>query len=80
MLARVRHFSRTMPAPKPKRDHALTLAAGIAISFLAASHAPSLQALGGPAAILLLAVLTLLGGRVLVLAARALRSPAGARS
>jgi nitrite reductase (NO-forming) len=79
VLARVRHLSRSMPPPKPKRDHALTLAAAIAISFLAASHAPSLQALSGPATILLLAVLSLLGGRVLVLAARALRSPAGAR-
>jgi len=80
VLARVRSFSRAMPTPAPVRDPALTLAAGIGISALAISHIPSLDALGGPASIILLTVLALLSVRVLVLAVRALRLPVGARS
>ena len=77
LLARVRSFSQAMPAPAPLRDIALTLAAGIAISALALSHVRSLDALGGPASIILLTVLALLSARVLVLA---VRLPVGARS
>jgi nitrite reductase (NO-forming) len=80
VLARVRSFSRAMPTPAPVRDPALTLAAGVGISALALSHVPSLDALGGPASIILLTVLALLSVRVLVLAVRALRLPVGARS
>lgn len=80
VLARVRHFSRTVPAPAPVRDAALTLAAGVGITALAASHAPSLDVLGDPATIIVLAALALLGIRVLTLTVRALRPPQGARS
>jgi nitrite reductase (NO-forming) len=80
VLARVRHFNRSMPGPAPMRDRTLTLAAGLSISALAISHAPTLDAMGGPAAIVLLAVLAVLGARVLALAARVLRPPAQART
>ena len=80
VLARVRSFGRTMPSPAPLRDTAVTVAAGIGIGTLAISHAPSLETLGGPASLVVLAVLALLGVRVVALAVRALRSPAGARS
>jgi nitrite reductase (NO-forming) len=80
VLARVRSFSRAMPPPAPLRDTAVTLAAGVGIGALAISHVRSLDALGGPASVVVLTVLSLLSVRVLVLAVRALRSPAGARS
>ena len=80
VLARVRRFSVAMPAPAPVRDPALVFAAGLAISAMAASRVPSLSVLDGPATVVVLMILTLLGVRVLGLARRALRAPAGAGS
>jgi nitrite reductase (NO-forming) len=79
VLARVRHFAHSMPGPAPMRDRTLTLAAGLSISALAISHAPNLDAIGRPATIMLLAVLALLGARVLALTARVLHPSVQAR-
>ncbi|HWG09333.1 MAG TPA: hypothetical protein VN672_10025 [Solirubrobacteraceae bacterium] len=79
VLARVRHLSRTMPVPAPRRDPALAFSAGLGISALAVSHASRLAALGTPASVVLLGVLTLLGIRILALAIRALRPRVAAR-
>ena len=80
VLARVRRFARAMPAAASVRDPAMVAAAGVGISALAISHVPSLDALSGPATMILLAVLALLIVRLLALAARALRASPGVRA
>ena len=73
VVVRVRHFSRAMPSPRPRPDSALAGAAGLGIAGAALSHASGLDALGTPAAVLLLLVTALLAARILPLAWRGLR-------
>lgn len=72
VLARVRNFARPMPVPRPARDRAVALAAGIAVAGLACSQVAALGGLAGPASALLVGVAVVLGVRVLALAARGL--------
>ena len=74
VLARVRHFTLAMPAPRPLPDGLLSGAAAVAVGVYALSHAGGLGALADPARILLVAVAAALAAQVLRLAWRALRS------
>ncbi len=72
VLARVRHFTIAMPAPRPLPDSLLSAAAAVAVGAYALSHAGGLGGLADPGKVLLVAVAAALAARVLRLAWRAL--------
>jgi nitrite reductase (NO-forming) len=72
VLARVRDHSRALPPPRPARDRALVALAAVAVSALAASRLASADSLLAPSAAALTILYAVLGGNVLLLAARAL--------
>jgi hypothetical protein len=76
VVARVRHFTLAMPAPRRGLDISLSSAAAVAVAALALSHAGGLGALHAPASGLLVAVAVALAARVARLAWRALLRPA----
>ncbi len=76
VVARVRHFTLAMPAPRRALDVSLTSAAALAVGALALSHAGGLGLLRAPASGLLLAVAAALAAQVARLAWRALLRPA----
>ena len=80
ILGLIRRFTLAVPAPRPRRDRALTAAAATAIAALALSHAPGLAPLAAPAAAVTLAVGAVLALRVLVLALRAAAPTAAMRT
>lgn len=72
ILARIRRFTISMPRPQPARDRLTALAAAVAITALAFSETAALGSLRIPAAVLTLAVASLLSWRLISLAVRAL--------
>lgn len=74
VLARIRDFSVTIPAPQPTRDRAFVGLAGVAVATRALAHAPGLGDLHAPATVVLVLASMLLAGRILCLAGRAART------
>ena len=74
VLHRVRHLTRSMPAPRPGPDRLLTALAATAVAALALSRVPGLQDLGAPAVIAVVAAAAVIAVRILTLAAGAVRS------
>lgn len=79
VLARVRDLSRAMPLPRPARDRALVALAAVAVSALAAARLATADSLLAPIAVGLALLYAVLGGHVLLLAARALLRPKSKR-
>jgi len=75
VLARVRDFSRAMPVPRPAHDRALVGLAAVAVSSVAAARLAPAESLQAPSAAALALLYAVLGGHVLLLAARALVRP-----
>jgi nitrite reductase (NO-forming) len=71
ILGRIRRFTLPMPRPRPVRDRALTLAAGLGVATLALSHARGLAPLSLPGTVLTLGSAATLALAVLTLAWRA---------
>jgi nitrite reductase (NO-forming) len=74
VLARVRRFSATMPAPRPARDRLVVAAAGTGVSAVALSHVGALDALAAPGTAALVTVAVFLGVRILAAATAAFRA------
>lgn len=73
VVLRVRDFSRGMPVPRPARDSAIALVAGIGVAALAVSQGAAVDWLRDPAKVLLIAAYALLGARVAVLGTTVVR-------
>lgn len=74
VLHRVRHLTRTMPAPRPAPDRLLTACAALAVAALALARLPGLGNLGAAATAGVLTVAAVLATRILTLVTRAVRS------
>jgi nitrite reductase (NO-forming) len=70
VLARVRHFTLAMPAPRPVRDRVITALAGLAVVAWALTQVDGLTGLTTPALALRIAVTVVLGGHIVRAAAR----------
>lgn len=71
VLARVRHFTLAMPAPRPARDRALAALAALAVITWAVAQIPDLSTLDVPALALRVAATFVIAGHILAAAARA---------
>jgi nitrite reductase (NO-forming) len=74
VLHRVRHLSSAMPAARPASDLLITLVAAGSVTALALSRANDLGGVAAAAAAALVAAAAVLGSRIVMLAARAVRS------
>lgn len=71
VLARVRHFTLTMPNPRPDRDRLVAALAAVAVTTWALAQTPGLSILNSPALALRLGAAVVLAGHIVVAATRA---------
>ena len=72
ILGRIRHFTRTMPRPRPVPERVITAAIGIALAALAISRLTGATRIETPASVLTVACAAALTARVATLAVSAL--------